>query len=235
MQGEKVMHPIFGEGKITKVEENPASNFRKYITVKFSSGNRKFIYPDAFESFLFAKNEAFREKTKETIALVKVLTPAKEIKMIFEDSTTPKKTDLCQTPQNSISTIKARTHAQFLNTLLDKNFKKYFKCGYKISPSRLIWMVRIHDDDPTLDWKNTMINPDLIVEKYTGESKGAILYPDHSIRYVFDVRADKNANCRHYVFLGEFKINSKESTDTVHIWNRVSTKSLFNGKVYEAL
>ena len=41
----KVMHRSFGEGVIVEHVGN-------YITVKFESASKKFVYPDAFEKFL---------------------------------------------------------------------------------------------------------------------------------------------------------------------------------------
>ena len=41
----KVMHKTFGEGTVTE-------HIGNYITVKFSSAEKKFVYPDAFERFL---------------------------------------------------------------------------------------------------------------------------------------------------------------------------------------
>ena len=41
----EVMHKTFGDGTVT-------SKNGKYMTVKFSSSVKTFVYPDAFESFL---------------------------------------------------------------------------------------------------------------------------------------------------------------------------------------
>ena len=41
----KVVHKSFGEGTVTEHVGN-------YITVKFASVEKKFVYPDAFENFL---------------------------------------------------------------------------------------------------------------------------------------------------------------------------------------
>lgn len=41
----KVVHKTFGEGTVTEQSGN-------YITVKFASAEKKFVYPDAFERFL---------------------------------------------------------------------------------------------------------------------------------------------------------------------------------------
>lgn len=49
MNGQKVLHKVFGEGIITNVEGN-------HITVSFPVGEKKFIYPDAFRDYLSAKD-----------------------------------------------------------------------------------------------------------------------------------------------------------------------------------
>ena len=41
----KVVHKTFGEGTVTE-------HIGNYITVKFASAEKKFVYPDAFERFL---------------------------------------------------------------------------------------------------------------------------------------------------------------------------------------
>ena len=45
----KVVHKSFGEGTVTEHVGN-------YITVKFASVEKKFVYPDAFERFLSLEN-----------------------------------------------------------------------------------------------------------------------------------------------------------------------------------
>ena len=37
----------------------------------------------------------------------------------------------------------ARTHAEFLNILLNKKYSKYMKCTYKFDSINLIWMIRL--------------------------------------------------------------------------------------------
>jgi hypothetical protein len=41
----QVMHRIFGKGSVVKYDDS-------YIKVEFSSGNKRFVFPDAFETYL---------------------------------------------------------------------------------------------------------------------------------------------------------------------------------------
>lgn len=45
LTGEKVRHPLFGEGIIKSQDE-------EYLMVSFGEAEKKFVYPDAFRSFL---------------------------------------------------------------------------------------------------------------------------------------------------------------------------------------
>lgn len=51
MIGQHVNHKSFGEGTITNIDEN-------YISVSFASGEKSFVYPDAFQGFLTMKNDS---------------------------------------------------------------------------------------------------------------------------------------------------------------------------------
>ena len=63
MIGDKVLHPIFGEGAIKEVKDG-SKNYQKYITVEFKSGDKKFVFPNAFENILSTDNSALLEDIK---------------------------------------------------------------------------------------------------------------------------------------------------------------------------
>jgi len=56
----KVKHSIFGVGVITEISNN-------YLTVKFTSKESKFVYPDAFEKFITADDKAVQAEIIEEI------------------------------------------------------------------------------------------------------------------------------------------------------------------------
>lgn len=59
MIGAKVKHKIFGTGTITSID-------KPYIFIEFAIGEKKFLYPDAFESFITAEDpEIQRRMIKE--------------------------------------------------------------------------------------------------------------------------------------------------------------------------
>ena len=50
LKGKQVINCVFGEGTVINQDET-------YITVEFISKTSKFVYPEAFERFLKAKDE----------------------------------------------------------------------------------------------------------------------------------------------------------------------------------
>lgn len=56
----KVKHSVFGVGIITEVSNN-------YLTVKFTSKESKFVYPDAFEKFITVDDESVQAEIIEEI------------------------------------------------------------------------------------------------------------------------------------------------------------------------
>ena len=68
MIGEKVIHNTFGEGEIIEVKSTEKF-WQQHITVRFSSLKKLFIYPDAFENFLYAKSGEFQSAVESAICL----------------------------------------------------------------------------------------------------------------------------------------------------------------------
>ena len=54
--GQPIKHVTFGKGVVTDWNGN-------VITVCFSAGEKKFIYPDAFSNFLILKNADARRRS----------------------------------------------------------------------------------------------------------------------------------------------------------------------------
>ena len=75
MKNEIVEHKIFGKGTIKDVRDY--GNGKKYITVEFQSCTKNFIYPEAFEKFLLAKNEVVQKNAEEAIEKNKLEAEAK--------------------------------------------------------------------------------------------------------------------------------------------------------------
>ena len=62
---EKVIHKKYGEGIIISYEN-------RSITVRFQQGDKKFIYPDAFDGYLTPIDSLFAEKIKRDLEIIKV-------------------------------------------------------------------------------------------------------------------------------------------------------------------
>lgn len=73
MVGVNVKHAVFGIGTITEYSNN-------YITVEFSEKTCKFVYPDAFEKFIKAKDEAVHKAILDRIQAAKDLAEEKRRK-----------------------------------------------------------------------------------------------------------------------------------------------------------
>ena len=58
--GQAIRHETFGKGVVTGRSDN-------ILTVCFSSGNKKFIYPDAFVSHLTLKNDALQSRVLQLL------------------------------------------------------------------------------------------------------------------------------------------------------------------------
>ena len=73
MINEKVTHSIFGEGTITDVKDG-AKEYQKYITVKFSIGEKKFVFPDVFTKILTSDNKRCRivekQRRRKNVSLI---------------------------------------------------------------------------------------------------------------------------------------------------------------------
>ena len=60
MIGAKVKHKIFGTGTITSIDE-------RTLLVEFAAGEKKFVYPDAFEKFIESEDPEIQRRMIEEI------------------------------------------------------------------------------------------------------------------------------------------------------------------------
>lgn len=60
LEGMKVSHMKFGEGKVMELGE-------KYITILFSQGEKKFLYPNSFKKFLTFKDKKMQIKMDDML------------------------------------------------------------------------------------------------------------------------------------------------------------------------
>ena len=61
LEGLEVVHKVFGNGIVEKVSD-------KYVTVRFANLQKVFVYPDAFEVFLSAADEAVSREIAADLA-----------------------------------------------------------------------------------------------------------------------------------------------------------------------
>lgn len=67
----KVKHSVFGVGVITEISDN-------YLIIKFATRESKFVYPDAFEKFIIADDEAVQAEIIEEIKNKKLAAEAQQ-------------------------------------------------------------------------------------------------------------------------------------------------------------
>lgn len=117
---------------------------------------------------------------------------------------------------------KVNTHFEFLNKLLEKDYKGWIKCTYHFDTDFDIWFITLDGRESKKGWTNTKINESLIIEEYTGkqserlESHKRTDFP--RTRAIFDM-IEKNRS-REYVFLGIFKFDCEHSTNDKRIWKK---------------
>ena len=58
--GQAIRHEMFGKGVVTGLNEN-------VLTICFSEGEKKFIYPDAFEQYLTLKNSEMQDEMEQEL------------------------------------------------------------------------------------------------------------------------------------------------------------------------
>ena len=127
--------------------------------------------------------------------------------------------------------IEARTHADFLNILLNKKYRGYMKCTYDFDSINLIWMIRLDNQPTNTGWCNTLVSDgEQIIENYIGLSADRIeqhkksVY--HQVRYVFDI-VENAWGKRKYVFRGAFKFSKEEGNNDYRVWIKISDSANF--------
>ena len=126
--------------------------------------------------------------------------------------------------------IYAKTHAEFLNKVLGKEYKAWMKSSYNLSDGKIIWMIQLGDFISSTGWKNKLETPEKISEMHFGvvfdykhnTYKNALetgTYFNSADRVVFDVI--KTSPTRKYVFRGVFRLNRQTSTSNENVWDLV--------------
>lgn len=70
MIGVRVFHSMFGEGVIKEVKDGSKS-YQKYITIEFQSGDKRFVFPNAFENILSTDNKTLLEEIQAAFDSIK--------------------------------------------------------------------------------------------------------------------------------------------------------------------
>jgi len=92
LRGASVNHKTFGEGIIKQYDEN-------YLVISFSQGEKKFVYPDVFESFISVNDSNIAEFINSEIE------KKKRDKIKQQDITNEKRNLVQQKPQQNANPI----------------------------------------------------------------------------------------------------------------------------------
>lgn len=126
--------------------------------------------------------------------------------------------------------ISVNTHFDFLNELLNKDYKGWMKCTYPFDTDFDIWFITLDGRESKEGWTNTKVNEDLIIEEYTGKQSERIESHKETVfprtRAIFDIM--KNKNSREYVFLGIFKLDYENATNDKRVWKKDKELIIFN-------
>ena len=131
--------------------------------------------------------------------------------------------------------IIAKTHADFLNQLLNKNYKAFMQCGLALPDGKWLWMIELSHKPSKSGWKNMLIG-DCLVEEFVGDDfdydshntylgwkkEKALPLPYYPYRVIFEVI--KFNGYRQYVFRGVFMINEEKCTVKKNVWTKISDK-----------
>jgi hypothetical protein len=81
--------------------------------------------------------------------------------------------------------IEARTHADFLNILLNKEYRGYMKCTFDFDSINLIWMIRLDNQLTKAGWCNSLdSDEERIIENYMGLPEDRIKQHKKTIRFI---------------------------------------------------
>ena len=112
------------------------------------------------------------------------------------------------------------THADFLNTVFETDYKEWMQSTWKFSDNVIVWMVRFYGDDG--NWRNRFLNSVTIQEEYIGSTnlfKGNIISePKELYRIVVSITDKPN---REYAIKGLYKYVKEQSSPHKRIYSKI--------------
>ena len=134
--------------------------------------------------------------------------------------------------------IFAETNAEFLNQLLNTNYKRWMRSSIKLPDGKLLWMIELNGSVSSSNWANLLVNSHVISELHVGEeyehkchgtyldAKMRKIYWDSSDRVVFE-KTRNYYKRRQYIFRGVFRLCKDSCSVNENIWERISDKYNF--------
>ena len=133
--------------------------------------------------------------------------------------------------------IVARTHAEFLNQLLSRNYKGFGKSGLSLPDKKWLWMIRLGDFISKSNWRNCLEDEALLTEEHFGSffdyqhttaklaQKNGVYVPAFEDRIVFDII--EYGKERKYIFRGVFTLDNARCTLNKNVWIKYSDSYSF--------
>ena len=132
--------------------------------------------------------------------------------------------------------IFAKTHAEFLNQLLKKDYKAWMKSGYNLPDGKIIWMIELGPFITAAGWVNELVGRQIREEHVRSKFE----YDTHNTyknslitgekfcdadRVIFDIK--NKSGQRKYIFRGVFRLNKEKSTVSMNVWDLVKDEYFF--------
>ena len=127
--------------------------------------------------------------------------------------------------------IYAKTHAEFLNELLETDYKAWMKSSIILPDGKRLWMIDLGNFVTSSGWQNVLIGNNKISEKHISKD---FAFENHNTywgarqsskswgpetRVVFDIV--KGGSSRKYIFRGVFRLNREESSIEENVWDLI--------------
>ena len=122
LDNKKVKHKSFGTGKIIRSSES-------YIEIEFPSGNKKFVFPDAFAKFLTLEDDKASKKIHKLVKEKKQEIIEEEAQIIEDRDRLLRKREIKREQDKMLKSHKSHPSLQVVFWLQDDEFNKVFDEG----------------------------------------------------------------------------------------------------------
>ena len=116
-------------------------------------------------------------------------------------------------------TIRAKSHADFLNQAFGTNYIAFMKTRFPYGDDTWVWMARM-DGKIKSGWRNVKISENEIWEEYVGDGEPTYIKTKERA-YRIAVEIVDVPYGRNYSILGKYKFDFENSTPKKHILRKI--------------